>query len=135
MLVSCNYIGYISNQLLGDFPLFFSTTTTMSWTRYGYFTDTVWLRRTIIKTINRLEMDYYSINDMAQDPNKLTANPCWPSTLGQYVEPGFALFNYDSYYVGQGRAPLSYMVSPSANVTQGLTPIQKRENIACEAQI
>jgi len=62
---------------------------------------------------------------MSPSDDLLTENECWPHTLAPDTEPGFALFNYDRYYVGQGRQPTSYRNAPSSSVTAGKTPMKR----------
>src|SRR5438094_259945 len=77
-----------------------------------------------------MTMKYSNMPVYPGDFDGLTINQCWPRTLGQYVEAGFALYIGDWYYLQHGAyGPTSYAVPPPAAATNGLTPPTKRDRI------
>src|SRR5437016_4958244 len=74
-----------------------STTTSTSIANLGIITY-VYIQERTTTSLKVLEMSYTNMPSYAGDPAALTNNPCWPHTLNNIAEPGYALLSSDLYY-------------------------------------
>ncbi|KAF2732643.1 hypothetical protein EJ04DRAFT_304974 [Polyplosphaeria fusca] len=113
----------------GAVPIPKTTTSSQEYYQVGYYTDTIWERRTISSTRTSIVLDWSGqVSNNANDPWRIAENACYPTMLYPNADGGFALNNYDGWFPNNLGAvyAAAYKFAPAPAVTNGLTPPTKR---------
>ncbi|KAI8933458.1 hypothetical protein NX059_010072 [Plenodomus lindquistii] len=95
-------------------------------TNHGLWTDTVYIQSHRTSTVTSISMDFTAMPVIANDPDLLTDNACWPKMLGNAVDPGYALAIDDPWNWQNQNDVFKYEAQPPDALTAGRTRPTRR---------